>query len=100
MMSQIAQNLTRHGGFAHYLYRFKLKDSPYCAFDPTKEQNILPALEDCYMFMRERADLEMKIDCRVGRQNSLKILESSIKRTKFLKFCKNIMDKLNRSNKA
>ncbi|GBP96413.1 Putative 115 kDa protein in type-1 retrotransposable element R1DM [Eumeta japonica] len=27
----IAQTLTGHGGFAQYLNRFKLKDSPYCA---------------------------------------------------------------------
>ncbi|GBP75760.1 hypothetical protein EVAR_59403_1 [Eumeta japonica] len=38
---------------------FKLKDSPYCTRDPSKEQNISHALEECYMFMRERADLEI-----------------------------------------
>ncbi|GBP74830.1 hypothetical protein EVAR_55100_1 [Eumeta japonica] len=31
MTSQIALTLTGHGGFAQYLHRFKLKDSPYCA---------------------------------------------------------------------
>ncbi|GBP92213.1 Putative 115 kDa protein in type-1 retrotransposable element R1DM [Eumeta japonica] len=32
----IAQTLTGHGGFAQYLNRFKLKDSPYCACAPDK----------------------------------------------------------------
>ncbi|GBP79142.1 hypothetical protein EVAR_100104_1 [Eumeta japonica] len=32
IMSQMAQTFTVHGGFAHYLYRLKLKES-YCACD-------------------------------------------------------------------
>ncbi|GBP15282.1 hypothetical protein EVAR_92276_1 [Eumeta japonica] len=55
---------------------FKLKDSPYCTCDPAKEQNILHALEECNIFTRERADVEMKIDRRVKRQNFPEILEN------------------------
>ncbi|GBP51495.1 hypothetical protein EVAR_44470_1 [Eumeta japonica] len=47
--------------------RFKLKDSPNCTCHPTKEQEILPALEKCHMFIRERVDQEMEIDSRVKR---------------------------------
>ncbi|GBP66738.1 hypothetical protein EVAR_50117_1 [Eumeta japonica] len=34
--SQLALTLTGHGGFSQYLFRFKLKDSLYCACNPTK----------------------------------------------------------------
>ncbi|GBP73996.1 Retrovirus-related Pol polyprotein from type-1 retrotransposable element R1 3 [Eumeta japonica] len=83
MTSQIAQTLTGYGGFAHYLFRFKLKDSPYCACDPAKEQDILHALEECCMFMREGADLEIEINSRVKRQNFPEILENSTKSLAF-----------------
>ncbi|GBP03239.1 Glycine N-methyltransferase [Eumeta japonica] len=33
---QVAQTLTSHGGFAQYLFSFKLRDSPHCACDPAK----------------------------------------------------------------
>ncbi|GBP97433.1 Retrovirus-related Pol polyprotein from type-1 retrotransposable element R1 [Eumeta japonica] len=54
MTSHLAQTLTGHGGFSQYLHRFKLKDSPYCACDPAKIQDVLHVLEECPMFLRER----------------------------------------------
>ncbi|GBP00885.1 Retrovirus-related Pol polyprotein from type-1 retrotransposable element R1 [Eumeta japonica] len=50
MTSHLAQTLTGHGGFSQYLHRFKLKDSPYCACDPAKIQDVLHVLEECPMF--------------------------------------------------
>ncbi|GBP47888.1 hypothetical protein EVAR_33605_1 [Eumeta japonica] len=50
----MAQILTGHGGFALYLYRFKLRDSPYCACDPSKIQDVLYVLEVCDMFVSVR----------------------------------------------
>ncbi|GBP88331.1 hypothetical protein EVAR_43648_1 [Eumeta japonica] len=50
--SQLAQALTGHGGFVQYLFRFKLKDSPYCAYDTVKKQDVLHVLEECDMFLR------------------------------------------------
>ncbi|GBP97951.1 hypothetical protein EVAR_82185_1 [Eumeta japonica] len=52
MTSHLAQTLTGHGGFSQYLHRFKLKDSPYCACDPAKIQDVLHVLEECPMFLR------------------------------------------------
>ncbi|GBP26397.1 hypothetical protein EVAR_75529_1 [Eumeta japonica] len=42
----IAQTLTGHGGFAQCLYRFKLKNLPYCVCAPDKVQDILHVLEN------------------------------------------------------
>ncbi|GBP01739.1 hypothetical protein EVAR_72846_1 [Eumeta japonica] len=50
MTSHLAQTLTGHGGFSQYLHRFKLKDSPYCACDPAKIQDVLHVLEECQCF--------------------------------------------------
>ncbi|GBP20635.1 hypothetical protein EVAR_16507_1 [Eumeta japonica] len=65
MTSQIVQTLTGHGRFAHYLYRLKLRDSPYCACDPAKDQDMRHVLEK--YFLREFAELEGEIDATVGR---------------------------------
>ncbi|KOB69002.1 Non-LTR retrotransposon CATS [Operophtera brumata] len=41
------QILTRHGGFASYLHRFKLKDSPSFVCDPNCEETVWHLLRDC-----------------------------------------------------
>ncbi|GBP81331.1 hypothetical protein EVAR_53725_1 [Eumeta japonica] len=64
-----------HNGFAQYLYRFNLRDSPRCAFDPAKAQDVLHVLKDCEMFLRERAALEMGIGIRISRRHFPEILE-------------------------
>ncbi|GBP55696.1 Retrovirus-related Pol polyprotein from type-1 retrotransposable element R1 3 [Eumeta japonica] len=86
MTSQIAQTHTGHGRFAHYLFRFKLKDSPYCACDPVEEQDVLHALEECHMFARERAYQQIEINSRVGRLIFAEILESSTSSKSFCDF--------------
>ncbi|GBP55549.1 Retrovirus-related Pol polyprotein from type-1 retrotransposable element R1 3 [Eumeta japonica] len=96
---QVAQTLTGHGRFAQYLYRFKLRDSPYCAFDPVKIQDLLHILEDCDMLHRERAALETVIDVRIERRNFQEILEDVTKREKFLVFCAKVVEICNRINK-
>ncbi|GBP68051.1 hypothetical protein EVAR_104011_1 [Eumeta japonica] len=45
MTPLLAQTLTGHGGFAQYLNRFKLKNSPYCACAPDKVQDVLHVFE-------------------------------------------------------
>ncbi|GBP35915.1 hypothetical protein EVAR_23164_1 [Eumeta japonica] len=88
MTSQVAPTLTGHGGFAQYLFRFKLQeDSPYCACDPSKIQDMLHVLEDCDMFHRERVALEAGIDVRISRRHFPEIMEDKVKIDKFLKFC-------------
>ncbi|GBP13004.1 hypothetical protein EVAR_79338_1 [Eumeta japonica] len=58
MTPLLAQTLTGHGGFAQYLNRFRLNDSPYCACAPDKIQDVLHVLEECPIFGRERAETE------------------------------------------
>ncbi|GBP80624.1 Retrovirus-related Pol polyprotein from type-1 retrotransposable element R1 [Eumeta japonica] len=60
-VSHLAQTLTGHGGFSQYLHRFKLKDSPYCACDPAKIQDVLHVLEECPMFLRERVHWKRRL---------------------------------------
>ncbi|GBP72815.1 hypothetical protein EVAR_40316_1 [Eumeta japonica] len=87
MTSHLAQTLTGHGGFSQYLHRFKLKDSPYCACDPAKIQDVLHVLEECPMFLRERVALETEIGVIVGRGEFPAIIEDDRKREKFLSYC-------------
>ncbi|GBP17603.1 hypothetical protein EVAR_12310_1 [Eumeta japonica] len=75
-----------HGGFSQYLFRFKLRYSPHCACDPAKIQDVLHVLEDCDMFLRERAALEVEIDVLIVRQNFPGILEDITKEAKVSRF--------------
>ncbi|GBP58488.1 hypothetical protein EVAR_82465_1 [Eumeta japonica] len=66
-----------HGGFAQYVHRFKLKDSPYCTCDTAKIQDVLHVLEECPTFLRERKrawELETEIGVIVGRRDSSTII--------------------------
>ncbi|GBP33424.1 hypothetical protein EVAR_6772_1 [Eumeta japonica] len=56
MTPLLAQIFTGHGGFAQYLYRLKLNNSPYwvCALD--KVQDLLHVLEECPIFLKERVE--------------------------------------------
>ncbi|GBP32085.1 Krueppel-like factor 11 [Eumeta japonica] len=58
MTPLLVQTLTGHGGFAQYLNRFKLKDSPYCAYVTDKVQDVLHVLEECPIFAREHVETE------------------------------------------
>ncbi|GBP74718.1 hypothetical protein EVAR_103552_1 [Eumeta japonica] len=59
--------LTGHDGFAH-LYKFKLKDSPYCACDPAKLQGVLHVHEESHIFLWERETLEVVTDGQVDKR--------------------------------
>ncbi|GBP21438.1 hypothetical protein EVAR_12039_1 [Eumeta japonica] len=78
MTSHMAQTLTGHGGFAQYLFKFKLRDSPHCACDPAKIQDVLHVLEDCDMFLRKRAALEAGIGVAISRRHFPEILDDAI----------------------
>ncbi|GBP60414.1 Retrovirus-related Pol polyprotein from type-1 retrotransposable element R1 3 [Eumeta japonica] len=86
MTSQMAQTLTGYGGFAQYLHRFKLMDSPHCACDPAKIQDVLHVLEECPMFLREHVALEAEIGVIVGRRNFSTIMDHDKIREKFIGF--------------
>ncbi|GBP61691.1 Putative 115 kDa protein in type-1 retrotransposable element R1DM [Eumeta japonica] len=79
----IAQTLTGHGGFAQYLNRFKLKDSPYCACAPDKVQDVLHVLEECPIFGRERAETEAGTGVVVARHSFPALLDDEINRKHF-----------------
>ncbi|GBP13866.1 hypothetical protein EVAR_10442_1 [Eumeta japonica] len=66
MTSQMVQALVDHGRFMQYLFRFKLRDSPYCACDRAKIQDLLHVLEECGMFLREHAALGTGIDVQIN----------------------------------
>ncbi|GBP60081.1 hypothetical protein EVAR_7074_1 [Eumeta japonica] len=76
----IRATLMGYGGFAQYLYRFKLQDSPYCAYDPAKIKDVLHVLEVCDMFHRERVVLEAETDIWIARRNFPEITEEAVKR--------------------
>ncbi|GBP96827.1 Putative 115 kDa protein in type-1 retrotransposable element R1DM [Eumeta japonica] len=100
MTSHMAQTFTGHGGFAQYLFRFKLRDSPHCACDPVKIQDVLHVLEDCDMFFRERAALEAEIGVAVSRRHFPEILDDARKKKKFFKYCTVVTERCNKINKA
>ncbi|GBP79509.1 hypothetical protein EVAR_58520_1 [Eumeta japonica] len=100
MTSHMAQILTDHGGFAQYLFRFKLRDSPHCAYDPAEIQDVLHVLEDCDMFLRERAALEPWIGVAISRRHFPEILDDAGKKEKFIAYCINIVKRCNRINNA
>ncbi|GBP97447.1 Retrovirus-related Pol polyprotein from type-1 retrotransposable element R1 3 [Eumeta japonica] len=85
----IAQTLTGHGGFAQYLNRFKLKDSPYCACAPDKVQDVLHVLEECPIFGRERAETEAGTGVVVARHGFPALLTTKQKKNIF-EFCERV----------
>ncbi|GBP47017.1 Retrovirus-related Pol polyprotein from type-1 retrotransposable element R1 [Eumeta japonica] len=100
MTSHLAQTLTGHGGFSQYLHRFKLKNSPYCACDPAKIQDVLHVLEECPMFLRERVALETEIGVIVGRGEFPAIVEDDQKRVKFLSYCCKVTERTSKLNRT
>ncbi|GBP00741.1 hypothetical protein EVAR_76971_1 [Eumeta japonica] len=57
-------SLNGRGRFTCYLFRFNLWDSPYCACDPAKIQDVLHVFEECDMFLRERAEMGVRVTRR------------------------------------
>ncbi|GBP85735.1 Bromodomain-containing protein 8 [Eumeta japonica] len=70
-------------GFSQYLFRFKLRDSPYCICDPAKSQDVLHVLGDFDKFLRERAALEAGIGVRISKWHFPEFLEDSPERLRF-----------------
>ncbi|GBP34813.1 hypothetical protein EVAR_21879_1 [Eumeta japonica] len=98
MTSHVAQTLTGYGGFAQYLFGFRLRNSPYCACDPAKIQDVLHGLEDCDMFLRERAALKAGISIPISRRHFPEILDD--KRKKILSFCDMVVERCCKLNKT
>ncbi|XP_050665945.1 uncharacterized protein LOC126966114 [Leptidea sinapis] len=65
----MAQVITGHGGFAAYLHRFGLKDSPVCICDGQTDESALHLVLDCPRFGRWRFDLELQSGVAVLEAN-------------------------------
>ncbi|GBP85084.1 hypothetical protein EVAR_51203_1 [Eumeta japonica] len=98
MTSHLAQTLTGHGGFSQYLHRFKLKDSPYCACDPAKIQDVLHVLEECQCFCG--ACGTGNGDWRHCREEFPAIVEDDQKRAKFLSYCCKVTERTSKLNRT
>ncbi|GBP28534.1 Putative uncharacterized transposon-derived protein F52C9.6 [Eumeta japonica] len=61
-----ADLVTLQRGIRRGKKKFKLKNMPYYACGTAKKQHVLHALEECHIFMRERADLEVEIEIMRG----------------------------------
>ncbi|GBO99006.1 Putative 115 kDa protein in type-1 retrotransposable element R1DM [Eumeta japonica] len=96
--TEALRKLTGHGGFAQYLNRFKLKDSPYCACAPDKVQDVLHVLEECPIFGRERAETEAGTGVVVARHSFPALLDDQTNRKTFLKFCERVTQRCNKMN--
>ncbi|GBP39228.1 Mariner Mos1 transposase [Eumeta japonica] len=91
MTPLLAQTLTGHGGLAQYLHRFKLTNSPYCACAPDKIQDLLHVLEECSIFLKERAEIEVGTGVRILRKNFFDLLSEEKSRKMFLRFCEGVV---------
>lgn len=84
------QILTGHGGFASYLHRFKLKDSPSCVCYPNCEETVWHLLLDCPRFGRERMELEIQIQQKLEQTALQEIMENKKAREPFLAFASGV----------
>ncbi|GBP46674.1 Retrovirus-related Pol polyprotein from type-1 retrotransposable element R1 3 [Eumeta japonica] len=94
----LAQALTGHSGFAQYLHRFKLANSPYCACAPDKTQDLLHVLEECPIFLKERAETEVGIGVRILRENFPDLLNDYKNCKMFFTFCEGVVKKSGMKN--
>ncbi|CAF4878917.1 unnamed protein product [Pieris macdunnoughi] len=85
----MAQILTGHGAFGHYLHRLKLKTSPACDCDDRTDQTVVHLLVDCANFGRARCDLELETGMRVSRDGLSDMLLEH--RSQLEKFCDKIV---------
>ncbi|GBP51310.1 Putative 115 kDa protein in type-1 retrotransposable element R1DM [Eumeta japonica] len=72
---------------------------PHCACDPAKTQDMLHVLEDCDMFLRERAALEAGIGVAISRRHFPEILSDASKRDRFVTYCVDIVKRCNKMNR-
>ncbi|XP_049866283.1 uncharacterized protein LOC126366981 [Pectinophora gossypiella] len=75
---ELTQALTGHGGFSEYLTRFKCKDNPACACDPSVAENVSHLLLNCPIHGQDRFNVEQRTGLKMEAGN-LEILLSSKK---------------------
>lgn len=95
----LVQALTGHGGFGHYLHRFKCKESPACICDPAVEETIIHLMLDCPKYDRKRLELQIQLEFKLCIEN-LPILLKGEHRDLFIKFLKYITIDVRKRNKT
>ena len=93
------QMLTGHGGFAHYLFRFKKKDSAACECDPEKEETVVHLLAECPRHAVRRYNIETKHNVCVSVGNFEALLTDKQVRDDFLAFGEYVVRQACKRNK-
>ena len=86
----LVQILTGHGGFASYLHRFKLKETPGCECDPSIEETVWHIILDCPRFSLARMNLETLMNTKLERPGLASLIADNQRRPSFLKFLEDI----------
>ncbi|KAJ2946800.1 hypothetical protein O0L34_g12863 [Tuta absoluta] len=95
----LVQVLTGHGGFAQYLHKFKIKDSPACTCDPAKEESVIHLIVECPQFGTERHDLEQRINNKIDKDTLWEMLAGKY-RNQFIDFCTKVTKYAIKRNKT
>ncbi|KAJ0175534.1 hypothetical protein K1T71_008693 [Dendrolimus kikuchii] len=92
------QMVTGHGGFAHYLYKFKRKTSPGCICDPEINETIVHLLVECPRYGKARFELEQRIGVRIEKELLSSIIAKKEISHEFIKYgVKIVKDALQRN---
>ncbi|XP_045504439.1 uncharacterized protein LOC123701072 [Colias croceus] len=86
----LVQVLTGHGGFAAYLHRFNLIDSPSCVCDSSCHETIWHILFECPRFGGDRLSLEIQTQTQLSQESLPTIMETESLRKPFLAFAAKI----------
>lgn len=94
----LVQVMTGHGGFSHYLNRFKCKASPACICDPDSNETVQHILFDCPKYDRHRFELENKINSKLSVTTIGDVFNNKENRPYLLEYCiKLSQDVINRN---
>lgn len=93
------QVLTGHGGFAAYLHRFKIKNSPACACDPDIAETVIHNLIDFPRFDSTRYDLECVTGVKIGLDTLPTLMLNVEHRNAFLDFLGDVAKRAGQRNK-
>ncbi|XP_049869337.1 uncharacterized protein LOC126369089 [Pectinophora gossypiella] len=95
---ELTQALTGHGGFSEYLTRFKCKDNPACACDPSVAENVSHLLLDCPVHGQDRFDVEQRTGLKMEAGNLEILLSCKKYRDIFVDYVVKIVRHVNSRN--
>lgn len=91
--------MTGHGGFAAYLFRFKLKNNAACACDPDEAETSLHLITKCPIYGKQRYEAEEQIQIRIDEESIPEIMASKHTRDVFVSYCKYVVKQANKRNR-